>query len=99
LEPVTIKLQQSNNAAQIEVIDKGVGMSAAFIHDQLFKPFTSTKEGGFGIGTFEARAEILAMGGTLDVRSEEGVGTIFSINLPLADQNSSNILEARELAA
>ncbi len=99
LEPVTIRLQQLGGAAQIDVIDKGVGMSAAFIHDQLFKPFMSTKEGGFGIGTFEARAEVLAMGGTVHVRSEEGVGTTFSINLPLAAQLSTFKPEARELAA
>jgi putative PEP-CTERM system histidine kinase len=103
LEPVTIRLQHSCNEALIEVIDKGSGMSAAFIHDQLFKPFTSTKEGGFGIGTFEARAEILSMGGTLDVRSEQGVGTTFSIHLPLAGELTNPTInptiEARELAA
>ncbi len=99
LEPVTIRLQQWCNEALIEVIDRGVGMSASFIHDQLFKPFTSTKEGGFGIGTFEARAEILSMGGTLDVHSEEGMGTTFSISLPIASEHSSSVIEARELAA
>ncbi len=98
-EPVTIRLRSSGNEALIDVIDSGSGMSASFIHDQLFKPFTSTKEGGFGIGTFEARAEILSMGGHLMVQSEEGKGTSFVISLPLAADNTNLIPEARELAA
>jgi len=67
--------------ATIEVIDSGPGMSASFIRDRLFRPFTSTKSGGFGIGAFEARQVIQAMGGKLDVVSREGEGTRFTIAL------------------
>jgi signal transduction histidine kinase len=38
------------------VIDSGSGMSADFIRTRLFQPFASTKDGGFGIGAFEARS-------------------------------------------
>jgi putative PEP-CTERM system histidine kinase len=67
--------------ATIDVIDAGPGMSASFIRDRLFRPFTSTKSGGFGIGAFEARQVIMAMGGKLDVISREGEGTRFTIVL------------------
>lgn len=67
--------------ATIDVIDAGPGMSASFIRDRLFRPFASTKSGGFGIGAFEARQVILAMGGKLDVVSREGEGTRFTIVL------------------
>ena len=67
--------------ATIDVIDAGPGMSASFIRDRLFKPFASTKSGGFGIGAFEARQVIVAMGGKLDVISREGEGTRFTIVL------------------
>jgi putative PEP-CTERM system histidine kinase len=67
--------------ATIEVIDAGPGMSASFIRDRLFRPFASTKNGGFGIGAFEARQVIQAMGGKLDVISREGEGTRFTIVL------------------
>jgi len=67
--------------ATIEVIDAGPGMSASFIRDRLFRPFASTKNGGFGIGAFEARQVIVAMGGKLDVVSREGEGTRFTIVL------------------
>ena len=67
--------------ATIDVVDTGVGMSASFIRDRLFRPFVSTKDGGFGIGAFEARQLIQAMGGKLDVASREGEGTRFTIVL------------------
>ena len=68
----------------IEVIDTGAGMSAEFVRNRLFKPFVSTKPGGFGIGAFEARELVRAMGGRIDVESREGLGSRFAVRLPLA---------------
>ncbi|MEO0033949.1 MAG: system histidine kinase PrsK, partial [Pseudomonadota bacterium] len=68
----------------IEVIDTGAGMSADFVRNRLFKPFVSTKPGGFGIGAFEARELVRAMRGRLDVESREGLGSRFTVRLPLA---------------
>ncbi len=76
-EPIGVVVGQTT----IEVIDTGAGMSAGFIRDQLFRPFVSTKQGGFGIGAFEARQVVQAMGGKLDVVSREGDGTRFIIVL------------------
>jgi len=66
----------------IAVIDSGKGMSAEFIRNQLFQPFASTKDNGFGVGAFEARALVAAMGGRLDVQSRPGKGSRFTIRLP-----------------
>lgn len=68
----------------IAVIDRGEGMTPAFVRDQLFRPFVSTKPGGFGIGAFEARQLVEAMGGTIAVDSRVGAGTRFSVTLPAA---------------
>ena len=68
----------------IEVIDSGEGMSPEFVRSRLFKPFVSTKPGGFGIGAYEARELVRAMRGRLDVESREGLGSRFTIRLPLA---------------
>ncbi len=70
--------------ARIEVIDSGSGMSPEFIRTRLFKPFVSSKPGGFGIGACEARELIRAMGGRLDVESREGLGSRFIIRIPLS---------------
>jgi putative PEP-CTERM system histidine kinase len=68
----------------IEVADTGCGMSADFVRNRLFKPFVSTKAGGFGIGAFEARELVRAMHGRLDVESREGLGSRFTVRLPIA---------------
>jgi putative PEP-CTERM system histidine kinase len=83
-EPVTIHLSQTADEALIEVIDLGIGMSPAFVSEQLFKPFASTKETGFGIGSYEARSILIEMGGRIEVMSREGEGSRFTISLPLA---------------
>ena len=44
--------------------------------------------GGFGIGAFEARELIRSMGGRLDVESREGMGTRFTISLPMQAAHS-----------
>jgi signal transduction histidine kinase len=60
-------------------------MSPEFVRTGLFKPFVSSKPGGFGIGAFEARELVKAMGGRVAVESRQGLGTRFSVVLPLAD--------------
>ncbi len=75
-------------SARIHVIDNGRGMSPQFLRKDLFKPFVSSKAGGFGIGAFEARELIRAMGGRLDVESREGLGTRFVVTLPLKSTRS-----------
>ncbi|MEO5705683.1 MAG: XrtA/PEP-CTERM system histidine kinase PrsK [Alteraurantiacibacter sp.] len=82
--PVFLDLRQDAGGAHIEVIDNGTGMSPEFVRTRLFKPFHSSKQGGFGIGAFEAGELVRSMGGRLDVESREGIGTRFQILLPLA---------------
>jgi putative PEP-CTERM system histidine kinase len=83
--PVTLEARRQDSEVAIEIIDSGSGMTPEFIRTRLFKPFHSSKPGGFGIGAFEARETIRAMGGRLDVESHEGLGTRFTIRLPLAE--------------
>jgi putative PEP-CTERM system histidine kinase len=98
-DAVTIDVRSDAHSVHIDVIDRGCGMSAAFVDSQLFKPFTSTKEGGFGIGTYEARSDIVEMGGNLRVNSRSGSGTTFIIELPNAPSGAAGITENRALAA
>ncbi|WP_454599226.1 XrtA/PEP-CTERM system histidine kinase PrsK [Qipengyuania sp. SM2507] len=80
--PVQIEVRNEGLRGTMAVVDAGRGMSAQFVRNELFKPFVSTKDGGFGIGAHEARVMIRAMGGRLDVESREGFGSRFSISLP-----------------
>ena len=83
--PVEIRFFESGGDVAIEVIDRGHGMSDEFVRTRLFQPFASTKESGFGLGAYEARALLQAMGGRLEVDSLEGEGTRFTLFLPGAE--------------
>ena len=80
-EPVTISILAEGAQMVVEVIDQGCGMTPAFIREKLFKPFSSSKPGGFGVGAFEAQQLVLAMGGSVSVASREGEGTRFRVTL------------------
>lgn len=82
--PVVLSLVAEGEQARFEVVDEGAGMSPEFIRTRLFKPFVSTKSGGFGIGAFEARELVKAMRGSLEVDSREGQGSRFVVRVPLA---------------
>jgi putative PEP-CTERM system histidine kinase len=85
---VRIALGTDQGQAVIKVIDRGCGMGADFIRDELFRPFSSTKTAGFGLGVHEVRLLVTAMGGTLAVESMPGKGTCFTICLPFAASDS-----------
>jgi putative PEP-CTERM system histidine kinase len=82
--PVEIRLGGDERSATVDVIDQGRGMTAEYIRRDLFKPFSSSKAGGFGIGAFEARALAQSMAGSIKVESKPGVGSRFTLCLPLA---------------
>ena len=74
---------EHDGQAIVEVADTGIGMDDTFIRTRLFQPFDSTKGAGMGIGAYECRETVRALGGTLDVDSAPGRGTRFLISLPL----------------
>jgi putative PEP-CTERM system histidine kinase len=83
-EPIAVRVTAEGANVAVAISDKGIGMDGDFIRNRLFQPFASTKPGGFGIGAFEARALITAMGGRISVDSRPGRGTTFTILLPAA---------------
>ncbi|MFC4292265.1 XrtA/PEP-CTERM system histidine kinase PrsK [Sphingorhabdus arenilitoris] len=96
--PVKITCRSQGTDIAIGISDSGVGMSEAFIANQLFKPFESSKDGGFGIGAYEARALAVSMGGQLRVESRLGKGSHFTLLLP-AEQSGNGEYNHIEEAA
>lgn len=89
--PVTLRLSRlGTDRVLLSIIDQGCGMTPAFLRDDLFRPFASSKPGGFGIGAFEARELARAMGGSLHVESVPGTGSIFTLDLPMAEKGLEN---------
>jgi signal transduction histidine kinase len=64
------------------VADSGHGMSEEFIKEKLFRPFSTTKTKGIGLGLFTCKEVVEAHGGRLEVESQVGVGTRFRAVLP-----------------
>ena len=96
---VWVRLAQSAGRALLEVGDTGAGMSADFIQHRLFRPFNSTKTSGMGIGSYESFQYIKELGGSIDVKSEVGQGTLVTLLMPLFDQRTGTDLRASGLAA
>jgi putative PEP-CTERM system histidine kinase len=83
-QAVTVRMGSDDKLITITVADAGTGMDSEFVRTRLFQPFASTKQGGFGVGAFEAKSLVSAMGGRLTVESKLGEGSSFTIALPAA---------------
>src|SRR5262245_25862994 len=67
---------------RLDLIDTGGGMTAEAA-SQVFKPFWTTKPGGNGLGLPTTKRIVEGTGGTIEVQSEPGRGTKFTLRLPL----------------
>ncbi|HEV2984754.1 MAG TPA: ATP-binding protein, partial [Vicinamibacterales bacterium] len=67
----------------VEIGDTGVGMDEESLR-RIFEPYFSTKTTGTGLGLTIAKRNIELIGGSIDVRSQRGVGTTITIAVPPA---------------
>lgn len=92
---VRLRVSRFSGQVRVEVIDTGSGMSEEFIRTRLFRPFNTTKHNGMGIGTYESFQYIRELGGSIDVKSQEGAGTTLTVLLPLfVAQHGSDLMRA-----
>jgi putative PEP-CTERM system histidine kinase len=81
---VTVRISGEDGWAVVEVEDDGCGMDADFISERLFKPFDTTKgNAGMGVGVYESREFVHALGGEIAVESVPRRGTLFRVKLPI----------------
>ena len=81
---LTIEIRTQASRGRISFTDAGVGVSPA-VRGRLFQPFASTHpRGGHGLGLAFCKGVVEGLGGRIHVRSEEGAGAEFSLDLPLA---------------
>jgi len=73
--------QKGAPQVHIQVQDNGRGIPAEFIRDGLFRPFSTTKQKGLGLGLYQCRSIVQAHGGELSVESRVGEGSRFQIAL------------------
>ena len=85
---VTVRVEERGGAARVAVVDTGRGIDPAFV-PRLFDEFRQESEGldraheGNGLGLTITKRLVDLMGGTVEVESEVGVGTTFTLSLPL----------------
>jgi signal transduction histidine kinase len=80
-----VRTAQEGGKVRIDITDTGCGIPPA-IHDRVFDPFFTTKAVGRGSGQGLAIARNIVVdkhGGSLTFESEVGMGTTFTIILPL----------------
>lgn len=79
-----IVTQRATRKLEVWVADTGSGIDSESL-PHIFEPFFSTKPEGSGIGLALVHRVIRDHGGDVEVRSEPGVGTTFTLRLPLAE--------------
>ena len=72
----------------VTITDTGAGMDEA-TESRIFEPFFTTKaEIGTGLGLATAHRTVVGWGGAIDVRSEPGRGSSFTLRLPIWSQGA-----------
>ena len=101
---VSVRLKQFPGAKkgsglyEIRVKDSGIGMSQEFVQ-KIFSPFerertsTVSRTQGTGLGMAITKNIVDMMGGTIEVRTEQGKGTEFIVRLPLRIQSEQRSIE------
>jgi signal transduction histidine kinase len=79
---VQVDLRVEAAGIVVDIVDRGPGMAAEFVRDELFRPLRTTKDAGHGIGAFQARELLRDAGGDLLVISKPNAGTTMRLILP-----------------
>lgn len=83
-----VTTRQTDQCVCIDVIDTGVGMTPE-TQAKIYRPFFSTRKGGTGLGLPTTRKIIEAHHGRLQLATEPGKGTAFTIELPRNAQDNA----------
>src|SRR6185437_1052916 len=78
---IWLELGAENGTISVAVFDTGPGISSEE-RERIFRPFWSRDGGGTGLGLAIARELAVALGGSIELRSEPGLGSRFELTLP-----------------
>jgi two-component system sensor histidine kinase SenX3 len=88
---VGVSLEKSGNVAEVKVVDNGVGISKEDqkrIFERFYRtdPARSRETGGTGLGLSIVKHVITSHLGEIKLSSKPGIGSTFTLRLPLADK-------------
>ena len=90
---IWVRAARHSGQVQIEVGDTGSGMSEDFVRNRLFRPFSTSKDSGMGIGAYESFQYVQELGGTIEVTSEPGKGTRMVVSVPRFERQAGSDLQ------
>jgi signal transduction histidine kinase len=79
---IHVSTRAEHGMVSCRVADNGPGIPADFLQTRLFKPFATTKSGGFGVGLYQCKTIVEAHGGRIAAESRDGQGSILSFSIP-----------------
>ena len=78
---LTIRAHAKNGRVHLSIADTGIGIPKENM-DKIFEPLFTTKARGIGLGLVTSKRLVEANGGSIEVKSKEGHGSIFTVILP-----------------
>jgi signal transduction histidine kinase len=81
---LSASVHKMNGDVEVVISDTGIGISRENL-DKIFAPYFSTKQTGFGLGLAVTKKIIEEHQGSVDVQSEVGLGTTFTVKLDAAN--------------
>jgi signal transduction histidine kinase len=90
---VSTPSQPAQSVITITVSDSGKGIAPEYLHSGLFTPFTqeSSLNPGTGLGLSIVLQIVGSLGGTIDITSEQGVGTEVVVTLTMSQASSPSV--------
>lgn len=92
---INISTIMKNDTVLLCFADSGIGMDKETLN-RIFEPYYTTKVTGTGLGLTMVYKIIKEFGGNIDVKSEVGKGTIFTISLPIPQKKTHLLSETTE---
>jgi two-component system NtrC family sensor kinase len=86
---ITTRLTADKKYIEVQFIDNGVGIPKENLN-KLFDPFFTTKGSGSGLGLAVSYGIVQQHQGKIEVKSELGQGTVFTLSLPVKDQTENS---------
>ncbi len=80
---IEVNVERKGKSVTVSFKDNGKGVSPEAL-DYIFEPFFTLKDGGTGLGMSIVKRVVNSHGGKVEVRSEEGRGTLVNISIPMA---------------
>lgn len=93
---IAVQVEQRNQMASVAIRDQGMGIPAQAL-PRLFERFYRADQGhgggirGLGIGLYVVKEIITLHGGTITVASTEGIGSTFTISMPLTHPSTTDV--------